>query len=128
MWKCIFEYSPKGIAVPDFEVKQLVTEYVKYIDKHLKYDGWANYHEESPVFFYSTSNIFFALKERVAIGELSCDSLIFRFNGKDIPINEYGAIIDWPDGFCDLETSLAESTLRAASARRRVKIFEAEDR
>lgn len=122
MRTCIFEYSPKGIAVPDFEVKQLATEYVRYIN------GWLNYDGESPVFFYSTSNIFFALKEKVAIGELDHNSILFRFNGKDIPINEYGAIIDWPDGFCDLETSLAESTLRAAQVRRRVKIFEAEDR
>lgn len=122
MRTCIFEYSPKGIAVPDFEVKQLATEYVRYIT------GWLNYDGESPIFFYSTSNIFFALKEKVAIGELDHNSILFRFNGKDIPINEYGAIIDWPDGFCDLETSLAESTLRAAQVRRRVKIFEAEDR
>ena len=87
-----------------------------------------NYDGESPIFSYSTSNIFFALKEKVAIGELDHNSILFRFNGKDIPINEYGAIIDWPDGFCDLETSLAESTQRAAQARRRMKIFEAEDR
>lgn len=122
MRTCIFEYSPKGIAVPDFEVKQLATEYVRYIN------GWLNYDGESPVFFYSTSNIFFALKEKVAIGELDHTSILFRFNGKDIPINEYGAIIDWPEGFCDIDISLAESTLRAAQARRRMKIFEAEDR
>lgn len=122
MRTCIFEYSPKGIAVSDFEVKQLANEYVRYITGLLNYDG------ESPIFSYSTSNIFFALKEKVAIGELDHNSILFRFNGKDIPINEYGAIIDWPDGFCDLETSLAESTQRAAQARRRMKIFEAEDR
>jgi hypothetical protein len=122
MRTCVFEYTPKGVAVSDFEVKQLATEYVRYINDWLNYDG------EPQVFFYSTSNIFFALKEKVAKGEIDHKHILFRFEGKDITINEYGSIVDWPKGFCDIETSLSESTLLAAQARLRVKIFEAEDR
>lgn len=118
----VFEYSSKGLPVNDFEVKQLADEYVKYIN------GWLNYKDHSPVFYYSTSNIFMALKLKVALGELDHNSIIFRYNGKYIHINEYGAIPDWPDGFCDIDTQIAEDTLRAAMARRRVELFEAEDR
>lgn len=39
---------------------------------------------------------------------------------RDVKINEYGAILDWPDGFFDQSQQQAEDILRAAAAKRKV--------
>ncbi len=39
---------------------------------------------------------------------------------KEVNINEYGAILDWPEGFFDQSQQEAEEILKAASAKRRV--------
>ncbi|MFH1931373.1 MAG: DUF3696 domain-containing protein [Pseudomonadota bacterium] len=40
---------------------------------------------------------------------------------RNVRINEYGAILDWPDGFFDQSQREAEAILRAASIRRKTK-------
>ena len=45
-----------------------------------------------------------------------------EFEGEPVAINEYGAICNRPDGFCDLDNLLAERTLIAASRRHRLRL------
>jgi len=40
---------------------------------------------------------------------------------KEVKINEYGAILDWPEGFFDQSQAEAEEILRAASTKRRAR-------
>ena len=53
--------------------------------------------------------------------------LYFVERGKDgsmfreVDVNEYGAIVDWPDGFFDENEREAEAILRAAAAKRRLR-------
>jgi predicted ATPase len=42
-------------------------------------------------------------------------------NFREVKVNEYGAILDWPDGFFDQSQFEAESILRAAAAKRKLK-------
>lgn len=46
---------------------------------------------------------------------------------KEVTINEYGAILDWPDGFFDQSQQEAEEILKAASAKRRVRRLKEDD-
>ena len=38
---------------------------------------------------------------------------------REVEVNEYGAILDWPDGFFDQSQFEAESILRAAAAKKK---------
>jgi predicted ATPase len=40
---------------------------------------------------------------------------------REVTVNEYGAILDWPEGFFDQSQFEAESILRAAAAKKRKK-------
>lgn len=40
---------------------------------------------------------------------------------RDVKVNEYGAILDWPEGFFDQSQSEAESILRAAAAKKKMQ-------
>jgi predicted ATPase len=51
------------------------------------------------------------------------DSSTFR----EVIVNEYGAIPEWPDGFFDQSQDEAEHILRAATAKRRVLRPNSED-
>ncbi len=46
---------------------------------------------------------------------------------KEVKINEYGAILDWPEGFFDQSQQEAEQILKAASAKRRVTRLREDD-
>lgn len=46
---------------------------------------------------------------------------------KEVTINEYGAILDWPEGFFDQSQQEAEEILKAASAKRRVLRLKEDD-
>lgn len=75
------EYIPTGLAISDNEAENFVFS--------LKDNDFVS---------VSTSNVIFAAKV------LSLEHNIpvqFMFNGNIIKMNEYGAIHDWPKGFCD---------------------------
>ncbi|HUJ08531.1 MAG TPA: DUF3696 domain-containing protein [Verrucomicrobiae bacterium] len=42
-------------------------------------------------------------------------------NFREVPVNEYGAILDWPEGFFDQGPRVAESILRAAAAKKKLQ-------
>lgn len=46
---------------------------------------------------------------------------------KEVNINEFGAILDWPEGFFDESQQEAEDILKAASAKRRVRKLREDD-
>jgi predicted ATPase len=54
---------------------------------------------------------------KVYFVERDTDGSSFR----EVRINEYGAIVDWPDGFFDQSQSEAEAILRAAAAKKRTQ-------
>ena len=42
-------------------------------------------------------------------------------NFRDVKVNEYGAILDWPEGFFDQSQDESESILRAAAAKKKAQ-------
>lgn len=94
----------RGEAVPDGKVTQLVSDMI--LGK--PYSG-----------MYSTENVFNGVRLAIVLGLISHDCVEFRFKGEVIAVNEYGAIKDWPVGFCDYNTDTASTILTCAMAKRR---------
>jgi len=46
----------------------------------------------------------------------------FIFDGKEVECNEYGAILDWPVGFCDFNGRWVTRILSEAMAKRKKKL------
>ena len=64
------------------------------------------------IFQYSTENIFNRVRVGIVSGEISQEDVVFIFQGKEFSPNEYGAITNWPNGFCTLNGDMAEQILR----------------
>lgn len=107
---CIFDYSTNGVAVSDFKISFMLSKYIDFINNKI------NKYKNPVVIKFSTSNIFYALREKIIKGDIDYKLIVFRFKGKDFTINEYG-IIDWPEGFCDVELNLAKNISDAIKAR-----------
>ena len=69
----------------------------------------------------STSCPFSAIRLAIVEGLIKPEEVEFYFRGKIIKINRFGAITDWPDGFCDIEGDYAEKILRKAVAMRKAE-------
>jgi len=100
----IIEYCIEGVATPDFKVIDTVRKF--FATDHVQH--WK----------ISTDNVIWAIKSMVTNQEISYDSFEFRFQGKKVEINKYGAILRWPDGFADFQASLTQKTLRYGAERR----------
>ena len=48
----------------------------------------------------STENVINAVRALKVMGRITCD-LVIMFEGKVLPMDEYGKINEWPQGFCD---------------------------
>ena len=68
--------------------------------------------------YYITSNSNVIWKARLFALE-NDKKIEFVFEQNTITPNKYGAIIDWPDGFCDLQNRCAEGVLRIAIKKRK---------
>lgn len=93
----IIEYSPKGVAVSDFELESYVES--------------LGIHAHAVV---STENVIWKVKQLIANGQLNHEQVTFVFEGKEIHPNYYGAVLDWPEGFADTQNRIAEDTMLAA--------------
>jgi len=67
----------------------------------------------------STSPIFYRIRLGIVSGEIDCNDVIFTFGDHTIKVNRFGAISDWPEGFCDLEISLSEKILATAMKKKK---------
>lgn len=113
MHKIEITYDPlNGHAVADGECQTVVDNIVlQYRDKMVGRIART----------YSTSLIFDMLRLEVVRGNIKHTDIIFMFEGKEVVVNEYGAIVDWPRGFCDHHGDVAENIIRLAA-----KMMEAE--
>lgn len=110
-----FTYDPiHGIAVPDGMVESEYRNIIRLKDNGLPLMS-----------SYSTDNIFGYVRLQIALDKLDCNSVQFCYNGQIFKANEYGAIPDWPNGFCDYMPRLAEQIISTAMAKRKKKIEEA---
>lgn len=100
-----FIYNPTGgRAIPDGQVENEWNKVVRLKDSGL------------PLMTeYSTENIFSYARFQVVSGHIFEDEIKFVFEGKDIHINRFGAITDWPKGFCDSVIRMSEDILMLAT-------------
>jgi len=105
-----FHYCKKGRPINDFLIEE---EYKKIL-----IDGRENIKMH---FWYSTDNIFIRVKLGIVKGELDYTNIVFIFEDKEIKVNRFGAIQDWPDGFCDTSPKLAEELLCSAMKKKRLE-------
>ncbi len=98
------EYCEDGEAVSDFNVDR----WFKSVVNATKDPFESAYRPNDKV---STTPPIDRVRVAIANGELSCEDVNFIFNGKIIKSNEYGALSEWPDGFCDVGLKLIEKIL-----------------
>lgn len=56
---------------------------------------------------------------RVSAGGLLKERVVIIWKDMELEINDYGMIPGWPEGFCDLESRVAERLLRLAVEKRK---------
>jgi hypothetical protein len=103
------EYTREGTPVNDFT-------YINWVYKVLHYKN------SDKVFCVSTSIAITAVRLEIVKGNLDCSKVVFKFGDKLLYANEYGAITNWPQGFCDTETRLCEEILRLAMAKKKTEV------
>lgn len=87
------EYNKKGIAISD----HAVNDYILSLSKNEKV-------------VVSTENVIHAAILLYLDGKI--DKPKFMFEGKEVIVNKYGAIHQWPDGFSDFQMNCVTKTLR----------------
>lgn len=82
------EYCPlTGKAIPDGKVE------IEYQDNIIN--------NTQKYLSYSTGNIFSRIRLGIVKEEITHNSIRFFFNNEYLYPNRYGALLNWPDGFCD---------------------------
>ena len=100
----IIEYCDDGIAVRDCEAEAFVKEIVRnYCDSDRMFDDM--------VVKISNELVVNYLRVEVKHGVIGCDEMVFRFDGKDIKINDRGRLMSWPKGFCDRSEKIFEELI-----------------
>lgn len=105
------EYCEDGVPISDFEYPyaiQTICDYCKEETSDLELR-------------LSTSIIITAIRLEIAKGNIDYNKIKFQYKNKKFQANEYGVILDWPKGFCDIETDLCEQILRVAMEKRKCK-------
>lgn len=97
-------YCKEGTAVSDFAAEEWLINWLSFND--------------NMVYNVSTENIISWIRVYIAEGKLSIKDVKLQFNGKDIEINEYAVISEWPDGFCDYGEENSARILRATHKRK----------
>jgi len=108
-----------SVAISDFEVENEYRNFVRNYDWYRA--CWRPTDDYQDTYYYATSNIITRIRVGIAEGELDASKIMFHYNGLDFQANEYGAIPNWPEGFCDTEFKLCERLVRAATAKRKAK-------
>ena len=99
-------YEKEGNAINDF-----------YIDHTYRVDIVAGVHDgRDDDLHYSTENIFARIRLGIVTGEISFEDVVFVFEDEELKLNKYGALLNWPEKFCQEVTNISEKILRAAFA------------
>ena len=107
----IIEYSPEGEPVNNFHAERWVEEKLVK-DEDVK---------------ISSSLPFAIIQRMIAEGSLPVGRVTFKYGVDYFTPNQYGAIMERPDGFCGEEVREAERILCAAMAKRRSERLMDED-
>lgn len=97
------EYCPEGRAVNDFA-----------LEAEFAFLRTCNHNNVGGVHKYSTDNIFNRVRLGIVGGEIHHADVMFLYGEHKIRPNVYGAIVCWPDGFCDINISMSEQIVRGA--------------
>lgn len=93
-------YNKDGMPINEFEIEDWVERFKESKD--------------GSKYTLSTSLPFDIIRREIACGNIDPDLVIFAFKNKIIKINRYGAIKDWPRGFCDKSCDIAEEIIKKA--------------
>jgi hypothetical protein len=104
----VIEYAEHGSAVTDFNFRDWLYNVKHNLGKDAR-------------FIVSTSVAIHAVRLAIARDEIPAEEIVFQYFGHGFQANEYGAILEWPRGFADVENALAEDILRAAMRKRRIE-------
>jgi hypothetical protein len=104
------EYTRKGTPISDFEAEGFVNDLIRM------HRCGQTIHR-----LISTSLSFDFLRLFIAAEKIQYFDVIFIYDGKEIHINKYGAIEDWPEGFCGYGSYVAEKILRIAMAKKKME-------
>lgn len=106
------EYCEEGRAVSDFAVESWLEDIMRFKERWPGQDWWSKVSSAIPVT---------AMRHAIVTGKITCEDVTFVFAGKSFQANKYGAIPDWPNGFCDRDASYSEQILRTAIDMRRAE-------
>lgn len=67
----------------------------------------------------SSENYISAARALIAEGKIDSEKVVFEFEGKQFKPNKYGALQNWPNGFCDYGMIFAERVLRGAFSKKK---------
>ena len=101
----IIEYCEHGTSVSDFNYSDWIYNVKKTTQNH--------------TFCVSTQLPIDLVRLAIVRGELNHSDVTFLYCGHYFQANEYGAIQDWPEGFCDRITGVSEDILRCAMKKRK---------
>ena len=112
----LVRYAEWGTAVPDKGVQN----WAKMIQSAIEINrGNKN---RDVVFCVSNSLPFTFLRLLIVQGKINHQEIKFLYHNGDkdlhVSVNEYGAITDWPTGFCDMEQDVVEELLKTAMNKR----------
>lgn len=85
------EYSKSGKAYSDFELDEACDEIISKYYKNYLLDQYIN---------CSSENIILALRLKVATETIDYKHIVMVFCGKELELNEYGCLNEYPEGFC----------------------------
>lgn len=103
----VIDYAEHGNPISDFNYG----DWLYNVKKNLDGDH---------TFVVSTSVPIAAIRLAIVRGEIDHTKIIFRYSNEVFQANEYGAILNWPNGFCDIESRFAEDILKCAMRKRRL--------
>lgn len=105
--KIHIKYSPDGIAISDARAEFLVIDLIEFYQM----EGFSYAH-------VSTENVIQFMLTHIIKDNLG-KIVVFEYNGEFFTPNEYGALHDWPKGFCDtIQKTLSERILLAMKKRK----------
>jgi len=101
----VIEYCKDGIPVSDFNYSDWLLTV-----KNTKADH---------IFKVSTSLPIDLVRLAIVRNELNHNNIAFKYCDDVFQANEYGAIQNWPVGFCDREISVSRDILQCAMRKRK---------
>jgi hypothetical protein len=95
-------YAEGGLVISDFDLDKECAEIADASNRQFA----------STTVTYSTENIFDRVLYGIANGEINYLGVEFLYNGDLLRPNKYGALHNWPKGFCDRGLHYASQRLK----------------